>query len=101
MDCQCLILVAAATTTISVNTSSREICFFSTQNCSLTNFTQYNVSITDFKENLIFSEEDIPEASCVTVGALLSPDHAPLLLSVQPLNEYIQYSPITRAITSG
>ena len=86
---------------ISINNTSGEICFNSTQNCSLTHFTQYNVSITDFNGNLILSKEDLPESRCMTVRELLSPDHAPLVLSVQPFNEYIEYSPVSQMITSG
>ena len=101
----CLLLayyaVTAATTDISINTSSGEICFKSAEDCSLANFTQYNVTITDFDGNVIFSEEDIPEASCVTISELLLPDHAPLLMSVQPFSDYIEYRPISRMIISG
>ena len=93
--------VTAATVDISVNSSSGEICFNSAQSCSLTDFTQYNVSITDFDGNLISSKEDLPESSCVTVRELLSPDHAPLVLFVQSFNEYIEYSPVSQVITSG
>ena len=101
----CLLLayyaVAAATADISINTSSGEICFKSAENCSLADSTQYNVTITDFDGNVIFSEEDIHEASCVTISELLLPDHAPLLMSVQPFNDYIEYRPISQMIISG
>ena len=72
---------SAAIADISVNTTSGEICFHSVEDCSLTNFTQYNVTVTDFNGIVIFSEEYIPKDSCVIISELLSPDHAPLFIS--------------------
>ena len=104
-NCYCFLYnnfaFAAATADISVNTSSGEICFHSAEDCYLTDLTQYDVSITNFDGIVVFSEEDISEGSCVIVSVLISPDHAPLLISAQPLNDYIEYRPVSRVVISG
>ena len=95
------VTVAAATADISVNTTSGEIYFHSVEDCSLTNFTQYNITVSDLNGIVIFSEEDVSEASCVIISELLLPDHAPLLISAQPSNNYIEYRPVSQMIISG
>ena len=70
------------------------------EDCSLTDFTQYNVTVSDLNGIVIFSEEDVSETSCVIISELLSLDHAPLLISAQPFNDYIEYRPVSQMIVS-
>ena len=99
-----LVLVSRASTSISVNSTSREICFTSSKfnNCNLINLTQYNVSIVDMFGNEIFEATNIPESACQTVNQLdLLPQCGPFRMSTQPFNDYIVYNPDIRQITSG
>ena len=95
--------VSVASTDISINACSGEICFSSSnsQSCDLTQYTQYNVSIVDYSGNLIFKREDIPELSCVIVNELLLPDHPPYIMSTVPFNDFILYNSVTQQIISG
>ena len=99
-----LALVSRASASISVNTTSREICFASSKfnNCNLLNLTQYNTSIFDVFGNEIFKATNIPESTCQTVDRLdLLPQCGPFRMSTRPFNDYIMYSPDTQQITSG
>ena len=102
MDISCITPVARASTDISVNITSGEICFTSSsQECDLTRLTRYSVSIVDITGNLIFKNEDIPESTCVVVNQLLLPQCSPFVMSAQPFNDYIVYKSIDQQISSG
>lgn len=91
--------VKNASANISVDTTAGEICFYSSpQECSLTQLTQYNVSITDLTRNLIFMKEMIPETSCVNIQAILHRQCYPYFMSIQPLNNFITYNSIHQLI---
>ena len=96
-------IVAVATTDITVDTVSGEICLSSSlQSCGLTKLTQYNVSILDLAGSELFSGQNIPESTCVAINEVVMPEHAPfVIISVQPFNQYIEYSSVTQPITSG
>ena len=86
--CNLLFTVQNVSVNISVNATTGEVCFYSTpQGCDLIQLTQYMVLITDLTKNVIFTNETVPESSCVNV-----PHCYPLLLSVQPLNSFITYN---------
>ena len=95
--------VARASSNISVNTTSSEVCFTSSSsNCSLTDLTQYNVSIVDISGAEIFAEDNIPESKCVTVSQLdLLQQCGPFRVITRPFNDYIVYNQETRNIPPG
>ena len=95
--------VREASVNISFNTNG-EICFYTSQEiweCSLTNFTTYNVSLVDLTGNILFMDDSIPESSCVFTK--LPPECTPFSLLVQPFNQYIEYrsSNLTIVFESG
>ena len=88
-----------ATANVSIDTTAGEICFYSSpQECSLTQLTEYNVSIADLTRNLIFMDEVIPESSCVDIQTILHPQCYPLSMSVQPINRFIAYNSVHQLI---
>lgn len=86
---------------ISVNESSKEICFSSiSRDCNLTYDTSYDFSITDITGNVIFRNESIPELTCTMINTpLLSlPQCGPFNLLAQPVNKNIKYDPVSQEI---
>lgn len=101
--CLCPYSVARASSNISVNTTSSEVCFTSSSSdCSLTDLTQYNVSIVDISGAEIFAEDNIPESECVTVSQLdLLQQCGPFRVITRPFNDYIMYNQEIRNIPPG
>ena len=96
-------IATSATAEIVFNETTREICFISSlqvQECGLSQLTQYNVSITDITENLIFKNNSVTESHCVTVDA---PQCGPFHVSAHPytVNNSVVYRFISQEINTG
>ena len=89
-----------AAANFSLNTTSGIICFSSlSQDCRLINLTHYNFSISDNTGNLVFTnQESVPESTCAYIGRPFQPQCSPFHVYSQPINNNIEYEPISKKV---